>query len=134
MHQRSRWPYPFGAVLLVAAGFALQICASSANPLPGSATAPAAISAGSCCDNGSGERCTGLDAAEAADSCARRCAQSSSVLPSQVALSPSSCVPVDSAGVYTEKTAFPPHRPLLAATPPAISSTPLIYHLQRLLN
>ena len=121
------------ATTLLAVVFVLQACAGYASPLPGNVSTPASIASDSCCDKPSQPGCSDLNVAEASDICARHCAQPSHTAPSQTALSASN-VPVYGPNPYTGKTVFLAQRPILSLAPRAISGTPLIYHLQRLLN
>lgn len=130
---RRQSTLPVFAALLLAAMLFFQGGAGFASPLSSNGIAVAPVSEAGCCGIGSEQGCGDVSALEAADACARHCAQSGSFMPTQIALS-ASYVPVCAAGDYTEKAVFPAHRPILTAAPRAISSTPLIYHLQRLLN
>lgn len=121
------------ATALLAVIFLFQACASYASPLPANMSAPAGIASGSCCDTPSQPGCSDLNAAEASDVCARHCAQPGHTAPSQTAV-PASGVPVYGSDIYTGKIVFLAQRPTLSLAPRAISGTPLIYHLQRLLN
>lgn len=120
------------ATTLLAVMFVLQACAGYASPLPGKVSTPV-IGPDSCCDTRSEPDCSDLYVAEASDVCARHCAQPGHTAPSQTAVSASN-VPVYGPAPYTGKIVFLAHRPTLSLAPRAISSTPLIYHLQRLLN
>jgi hypothetical protein len=125
---------------LLAIMFLLQVCAGFASPVPADVAASASLSEGAylsegqCCGIPSGQGCDASSKLEAVDTCARHCAQPGSVASPHVALPASCSEPACEAGAYTQKLVFPPHRPILTAAPPAVSSTPLIYHLQRLLN
>ena len=133
LRTRSRWTLHLGTTLAVAALFLIQICAGFANPVASGATIESvAIPAGGCCCARSEQGCTGLNAAEAADSCARHCAQSPNPAPPYSGL-PASGVSASVIAASTRDVVFPAQRPVLSAAPRAISSTPLIYHLQRLL-
>ena len=129
----SRHATPVLAALLLAVAFVLHIGTVSAAPLSGDTVAPASVSGGGCCDSQAQSGCSDPAMQEAIDSCTRHCAQSGHSVPSQGAV-PGFSVPVCAAEVHARKLKFSPYRPVLAAAPPAISSTPLIYHLQRLLN
>jgi len=130
---RSRLLLQFCAVLLLSAWSLVQICAGFASPLSSGVTVPAAMSAGGCCDNGSDAGCASLGAAEIADSCARHCAQSHDPASGFVGFPASGVFPCFTAA-RTAEVVFPAQLSRLSAKPPAISSTPLIYHLQRLLT
>ena len=130
----SRRPVVSGfATVLLAVMFLLQACAGYASPLPGNITTAASVAAESCCDTRWQPGCSGLNVVEAADSCVRHCAQPSHRAPSQTAVSASSLA-VYGPDLYIGKVIFFAQRPPLNIAPRAISSTPLIYHLQRLLN
>jgi len=120
-------------VFLVAAMSLLQVGSGFAESLANSAAAPAATVAGDCCDTSGERNCDSLVPSEAAASCARHCAQLPGAVPSKSGLlAPSfpACGSASQTGIIN----YSVRPPRLRAAPPAISSTPLIYHLQRLLN
>lgn len=120
------------AAFLLAAAFALQVGTAVASPPPDT-VASASISEGGCCDTKAEPGCGDPVMLESAESCSRHCMQSSGAAPVQERLLASS-ISVCDAGAYSGKAQFPAHRPVITAAPRAVSSTPLIYHLQRLLN
>ena len=121
------------ATTLLAVAFFLQACAGYASPLPGKINTLASVASESCCDTLSQPGCNDLNLAAASDVCARHCVQTGHPAPSPTAVSASS-VPVYGSDAYTGKLVFLAQRPTLSLAPRAISNTPLIYHLQRLLN
>jgi hypothetical protein len=130
---RSRLLLQFGAMLLLSAWSLVQISAGFASPLSSDVTVPAAISAGGCCINDSDAACAGFGAAEMADLCERHCAQSHAPAPAPFGLPAFNDYPCANSA-RAVKVAFPDQGSGLNAAPRAISNTPLIYHLQRLLN
>ncbi|MGQ0524888.1 MAG: hypothetical protein ACT4P8_14660 [Betaproteobacteria bacterium] len=119
--------------LLLAAMFVLQVCAGFAAPFAADIAAGMSADAG-CCSANSAEPCGNPGHADAADSCARQCLQPVHSAPTQ-ALSSAFNISQPDLGISVGKVIFPVQPRHIAAAPPrAISSTPLIYHLQRLLN
>jgi len=86
-----------------------------------------------CCDASHEESCSRTRNKYSADPCASVCAQANGLVNINVAISGMG-VTAFAAPCLSGHVVFPVRRPTLTAAPAAISSTPLIYHLQRLLN
>ena len=133
MGARSSLPFRWTIVLLLAATGLVQACAGYARSLERATTAPAAVNGSGCCDTSQVNGCAAAGAADLARPCAPECAQPRQTATTE-AVGPAvgACVAVSTAAYGRFK--YPEKSPVLTAAPPAVSSTPLIYHLQRLLN
>ena len=132
MNVRATLTLRRGVVLLFAAVTLMQVCVGYAGQLDQVAVAPTSVTGNTCCETGQPDGCARPDFAYSPASCA-----------SAYCMEPRGVVAVDVAAPAAGVTAAAPEsgrfryreKPLLlAAAPPAISKTPLIYHLQRLLN
>lgn len=134
MPRRSKIPRRLNAMLLVAALALVQIGTGFTAGLANAANIPAATTAGGCCSGGFEPVCaTAQDPVGAFNICARYCIQGQDIAKSDSGLLTSATFTFASPSPVGW-VAFPPQSPRLSAAPRAISSTPLIYHLQRLLN
>jgi hypothetical protein len=125
---RLRWTI----TLLLAAMGLMQACVGYAAFFDQEAVAPRSATSNNCCETGQPDGCATPDVAGSPAPCA-----------SSFCMEPRRALTVDVAAPAAGITAAAPESrrfryrekpPILAAAPPAISKTPLIYHLQRLLN
>ena len=118
------------AVLLLACHSTAVVYARS---LDRAAVTPAAVTAEGCCDMSQANGCAAASAVDSGGYCAPICAQPRHMVTLDAAV-PAADVPVAASTAESGRFKFPEKPPALTSAPPAISSTPLIYHLQRLLN
>lgn len=132
MVARATLSLRWAITLLLAAMGLMQVCVGYAAFIDQRAVAPLSATSNSCCETGQPDGCAMPDAADSPAPCA-----------SSYCMEPRRAVTVDVAAPAAGITAAGPESrrfkyheipPILAAAPPAISKTPLIYHLQRLLN
>lgn len=134
MGARSFLPSRWTVTLLVAAMGFMQVCTGYARAGVGAPVASAAKSGHACCDTSQGEGCAAIPAGEPVDdSCSPACAAPRHAVMPESAVSPagvlaSACVAERGCFEFSDRSSS------LTAAPVAISSTPLIYFLQRLLN
>ncbi|MGQ0749147.1 MAG: hypothetical protein ACT4PS_01295 [Betaproteobacteria bacterium] len=120
------------AALVFAVSILLHLEAGAAAALAVNDTASPIVELG-CCNAFREFGCGDVRMSETPDRCARHCIEGNRSPQRHVALSPSNML-LSVAGIVSSKALYPPQRPDLDEAPRAISSTPLIYHLQRLLN
>jgi len=134
MGARSILPLRWTVTLLIAAMGFTQVCTGYARTGEGAPVTLAAVTGDPCCDTNRGNGCAATSAENSFDgSCAPACAEPRRTVLSDPAV-PSSGALVAVIDSRPGRFEFPEESPSLTAAPAAISSTPLIYHLQRLLN
>ena len=133
MSVRSKLPFRWTITLLLAAMGFMQVCGGYARSLERAAVASTAVTGDGCCDTNQANGCATAGAADPTGSCAPVCAQPRHTVTLDSAVAASG-MPAVASTAESDRFRFPEKPPALTAGPPAISSTPLIYHLQRLLN
>ena len=133
MGVRSSVPFRWTITLLIAAMGLMQVCVGYARSLERASVASAAVTGDGCCDTNQAYGCAATGAADPGGSCAPVCAQPRHTVTLDAAVQAAD-VPAAAITAESGRIKFPEKSPVLTAAPPAISSTPLIYHLQRLLN
>ena len=133
MGVHSRLAFRWTTTLLIAAMGFMPVCTGYAWTSERAPVTSAAKAGDSCCDTNQGNGCgTTLAENPAFDSCAPACAEPRQTVLSDAVIPSAGALVAASAG-EPGRFEYPEKPPSLAAAPAAISSTPLIYHLQRLL-
>ena len=119
---------------LLSAILALQVCASFAAPRGDTSSVSTTPTVSDCCGDVPEAGCESFNVTMAAmDGCLQQCLQPTP-LANGAAFFLTSIIAAHARLWMGDKVTFPPCTQRLATAPPASGSTPLIYHLQRLLN
>ena len=134
MGVHSRLALRWTTTLLIAAMGFMQVCTGYAWTGERAQVTSAAKAGDTCCDTNQGNGCAATLAENPVfGSCAPACAEPRQTVTSDAVI-PSAGSFVATSAEEPSRFEYPEKPPSLTAAPAAISSTPLIYHLQRLLN